>query len=159
MTAHLDGDAFRRALGDELRRERTAHGLLRRDLQPRLDQDVSMQALATWELGTRNMPILRFVEICLELDVSPMEMLRRAYERMFPETAITWTVDLTDSARLQPPELTPLRNWAASMLKFLPLGAPRIIRLDQAAVKPLATLCGLAPRKLVQRLLSNAVKK
>jgi hypothetical protein len=151
MTPHLDGDAFRRVLGDELRAVRQARGLNRKHVAPRLDQ-VSLQALATWELGTRNMPIARFVEICLELEASPMEVLQHAYERLFPETAATWTVDLTDAARLNHAELAPLRNWAASRLRFLPLCARRTVHLDQAAIEALAALCGMEPRELMQRL-------
>jgi transcriptional regulator with XRE-family HTH domain len=160
MAAHLDGDAFRRVLGDELRAARKERGLIRKDVAPHLDHDMSLQTLATYELGTRNMPVVRFVEICRELGVSPVEILRRAYERVFPETAVTWTVDLTDAARLEDPELAPLCNWAASRLRFLPLGARRTVRLDRAAVEPLAALCGLEPCELIRRLppapLSNA---
>jgi len=47
-------ETFVVVLGEELLAVRTRKGWTRRDLQRRLTFDVSVQSLATWELGSRH---------------------------------------------------------------------------------------------------------
>lgn len=151
-SARVDEAVFRRVLGDELRAARKRRGLYRKDMLPELDHEVSLQTLATYELGTRAMPVTRFVEICMVLDVSPVEILQRTWERVIddPNTASGWDVDLAAAARLGDADLAPLAAWAAVRLRTD--GQPMIIRLDRAAITHLATLCRLSWWVLVSRL-------
>jgi len=108
MPAHrIDGAVLRRVLGEELRAARMARGLARRDVVPELDRKVSLKALATYELGTRAMPVTRFIEICAVLRVSPVEIMRRTWERAVDDrdTASGWDVDL------MPPRDSTMPRW------------------------------------------------
>jgi hypothetical protein len=145
----IDDARFGRVLGDELRAARLARGLVRREVAPRLNPPVSLNTLATYELGTRHLPVTRFVEICLLLDVLPMDLLRRACERVSADLTTGWQVDLAAAAKLRDPALAPLAAWAAVRLGH---GQRRVARLDRAAIVPLATLCGLEWHVLVARL-------
>jgi transcriptional regulator with XRE-family HTH domain len=148
----VDEAVFRRVLGDELRAARKRRGLSRKDMIPHLNRQVSLQTLATYEQGTRAMPITRFVEICLVLDVSPVEILRRTWERVIdePHRASGWDVDLAAAAQLGDADLAPLAAWAAVRLHIH--GQPTITRLNRAAITHLATLCRLEWWVLVSRL-------
>lgn len=153
MPAHrIDAAVLQRVLGDELRAARTARGLSRKDVLSQLDRTVSVKALATYELGTRAMPVTRLVEICLVLDVSPMEIFRRTWERTVDDrdTASGWDVDLTAAAQLPDTELAPLAAWASVRLHGY--GQRKTFRLSRTAIKPLAALCGLEWWDLARRL-------
>jgi hypothetical protein len=149
----IDEAVFLRLLGDELRKARKRRGLIRRDLAPQLQPEVSTQTIATYELGTRAAPGTRFVEVCMLLGEKPADLLRRTWERMIddPDTATGWDIDLAAAARLHDADLTPLAAWAAVRLAYNPL-QPTTTRLSPAAITHLATLCGLDWRVLAARL-------
>src|SRR5882672_6371061 len=67
-TVRLDVATYQRVLGDEIRRLRKQRSWTRKDLNERLQSEISLQTLATYELGTRQVSVIRFVEICLALD-------------------------------------------------------------------------------------------
>src|SRR6266545_3357565 len=119
MPAHrIDAAMLRRVLGDELRAARKRLGLSRKDVLPRLDRAVFLKTLATYELGTRAIPVTRFVEICLVLGVSPMDIFRRTWERAVDDrdTSSGWDVDLVAAAQLPDAQLAPLAAWATVRL-------------------------------------------
>ena len=58
-------DDFRHAIRS-LRKQR---GWTRKELNRRLQSDISLQTLATYELGTRQCSVTRLVEICVALGV------------------------------------------------------------------------------------------
>ncbi len=84
----LDTATYQRVLGDELRRLRKQRGWTRRDLNRRLQSDISLQTLATYELGTRQCSVVRLVEICLALDEVPHELLARVHQRVFSDSPV-----------------------------------------------------------------------
>ena len=79
----IDTAAYQRVLGDELRSLRKQRGWTRKELNRRLQSDISLQTLATYELGTRQCSVVRLVEICVALGVPAHEVLARVHERVF----------------------------------------------------------------------------
>ena len=58
-----------RVLGDEIRQARKACGWTRKQLQAYLPTRISVQTLATYELGTRQCSVARLVELCDAMNV------------------------------------------------------------------------------------------
>ncbi len=153
MVHGCEDAVFMRVLGDELRAVRRAKGWIREDVAPRIQEGVSLQTLASWELGQRHINVVRFVATCLTLEASPMDVLHRTWDRVFGDSQDAWVVDLNAAARLPASDLAPLRSWARSRLAELPYKQATIARLPPAAIEPLAYLCGLDEVELVRRLL------
>jgi transcriptional regulator with XRE-family HTH domain len=150
----LDMATYQRVLGDEIRKLRKHRGWTRKDLNDRLQSDISLQTLATYELGTRQCSVVRLVEICLALDELPQDLLARVHERVFTDTPVgsRIRIDLRKVVRDRQPELLPLRRWASGRLadESGPHGAE--VQLDIAALERMAELCGLDTRQLIERL-------
>jgi transcriptional regulator with XRE-family HTH domain len=150
---HLDVATYQRVLGDEIRRLRKQRGWTRKDLNERLQSDISLQTLATYELGTRQVSVVRLVEICRALDELPHELLARVHERVFTDVPVgRIRVDLRKVVRDRQPELLPLRRWAAGRLAAEPGHQPAEVHLDIAALERMAELCGLETVDLIGRL-------
>jgi transcriptional regulator with XRE-family HTH domain len=148
-------DTFARVLGDELRMVRRSHNWTRKQLQARLspDDEVSLQMLATYELGTRRMTVERLVEICAALDHPPDQLLRRANERAFAALKDdSVVVDLSALARTADPRLVQLQRWAAIRANQLPPGIPVVETLDDHALAALANLAGTTPNQIAYAL-------
>jgi transcriptional regulator with XRE-family HTH domain len=150
---HIDAASYQRVLGDEIRRVRKQRGWTRKELQTHLDNDISLQTLATYELGTRQCSVVRLAELCLALDVLPHDVLARVHERVFSDERPGYIrVDLLTVTRDSQPELLPLRRWAADRLHQTPVGRPAEIHLDLAALEQMAELCGIDTVELIGRL-------
>jgi transcriptional regulator with XRE-family HTH domain len=149
----LDTANYQRILGDELRRLRKQRGWTRRDLNRRLQSDISLQTLATYELGTRQCSVVRLVEICLALDEVPHDLLSRVHQRMFTESAVgAIRMDLKQIARDDQPELMSLRRWAKGRLAEHNGSGPAEVNLDISALERMAELCGIETVELIERL-------
>jgi transcriptional regulator with XRE-family HTH domain len=150
----LDAATYQRVLGDELRRLRKQRGWTRRDLNRRLQSDISLQTLATYELGTRQCSVVRLVEICLALDEVPHELLSRVHQRVFSDARVgRIRIDLRKVVRDDQPELLPLRRWAKGRLaEDTNGGQVAEVSLDIAALERMAELCGLETVDLISRL-------
>lgn len=149
----LDVTTYQRVLGDEIRRLRKQRGWTRKELNGRLQSDISLQTLATYELGTRQCSVVRFVEICIALDELPHELLSRVHERVFTDTPVgRIRIDLRQVVRDRQPELLPLRRWAAGRLagESGPHGSD--VHLDIAALERMAELCGIDTVDLIANL-------
>jgi DNA-binding transcriptional MocR family regulator len=144
----LDTATYQRVLGDELRRLRKQRGWTRRDLNRRLQSDISLQTLATYELGTRQCSVVRLVEICLALDEVPHELMARVHQRVFSESPVRKVVRDTQQ------ELLPLRRWAKGKLAEANGSHPPDVSLDISALERMAELCGLETVELIARLRS-----
>jgi transcriptional regulator with XRE-family HTH domain len=161
---HIDATGYQRVLGDELRRVRKRRGWTRKELQHRLQSDISLQTLATYELGTRQCSVVRLAELCLAMDVLPHDVLARVHDRVFKgDRPGQIRVDLGRIARDQQPELRPLQRWAQDRLTragTVPNGtaAPAApveqheVHLDLAALEQMAELCGMDTVDLIARL-------
>lgn len=149
----LDTGTYQRVLGDELRRLRKQRGWTRRDLNRRLQSDISLQTLATYELGTRQCSVVRLVEICLALDEVPHELLARVHQRVFSESPVgRIRIDLRQIVRDDQPSLVPLRRWAKGRLTEQNGHHPPEVSLDIAALERMAELCGIETVELIARL-------
>lgn len=150
----MDTATYQRVLGDELRRLRKQRGWTRRDLNRRLQSDISLQTLATYELGTRQCSVIRLVEICLALDEVPHELMARVHQRVFSDSPVGRVrLDLRKVVRDTQPELLPLRRWAKGKLAEVNgVHAPADVNLDISALERMAELCGLETVELIARL-------
>jgi transcriptional regulator with XRE-family HTH domain len=136
-----------RVLGDELRSCRLRRGLTRKQLNRRLPSEISMQTLATYELGTRQCSIVRLFEICGVLGTPPQDLMSRVYERVHANTKQgSFLLNLSQVVRNEHPELTPLRRWAKTKLWAGDTGA---VRLSFDALENLAGLCALGSNDLI----------
>jgi transcriptional regulator with XRE-family HTH domain len=149
----LDVATYQRVLGDEIRRLRKQRGWTRKDLNDRLQSDISLQTLATYELGTRQVSVVRLVEICRALEELPHELLARVHERVFTDTPVgRIRVDLRKVVRDRQAELLPLRRWATGRLAEEPGPHGAEVHLDIAALERMAELCHLETLDLISRL-------
>jgi len=150
----LDTATYQRVLGDELRRLRKQRGWTRRDLNRRLQSDISLQTLATYELGTRQCSVVRLVELCLALGEVPHELMARVHQRVFSDSPVgRIRIDLRKVVRDIRPELGPLRRWAKGKLaESNGSQHPPEVSLDIAALERMAELCGLETVELIGRL-------
>jgi transcriptional regulator with XRE-family HTH domain len=152
-TVQIDATSYQRVLGDELRRVRKQRGWTRKELQQRLQSEISLQTLATYELGTRHCSVVRLVELCMAMDVLPQDLLARVHDRLFPgDRPGQIRVDLSRVARDPPPELQPLQRWARDRLSQAEIGANPEVHLDLAALEQMAELCGLQTVDLIGKL-------
>lgn len=149
----IDAASYQRVLGDELRRVRKQRGWTRKQLQHHLQADISLQTLATYELGTRHCSVVRLAELCLALDVLPHDVIARVHNRVFAdERPGQIRVDLTAVVRDDQPDLLPLRRWARDRLDQAEPGTPTDVYLDLAALEQMAELCSMTTVELIARL-------
>ncbi|GAA4296299.1 hypothetical protein GCM10023148_57180 [Actinokineospora soli] len=146
----MDGAAYQRALGLELRRLRLRRKWTRAQLVQRLPGELSAQALASYETGTRSCTVVRFVELCGALDASPHDLLERVHQLIaHDEYPAALRVDLHRQAADERPELVPARRWAAAEVAR---HSNPVRELDYPALESLAALCGLPVLELIRML-------
>lgn len=142
-----------RELGSELRRRRKLKGWNRRQLLERLhDLDVSVQTVATWELGTRALSVIRLFQLCHVLGVPPHEVIAHT-ERAISEPDepdVVTTVSLDQLASTTRPELAPARRWAARAAHEHDTG--HHVQLSNEALTTLAGICGMTTADLLAAL-------
>ncbi|GAA1239831.1 helix-turn-helix domain-containing protein [Prauserella halophila] len=145
----IDADAFQRVLGEELRKLRKQRGWTRKELNERLQSDISLQTLATYELGTRHCSVVRLVELCLALGEPPQDLLARVHRRVFGDDPEQIRVNLAGVVADNSPGLSPLRRWAEDRLKQS--NSPEI-QLDRSALEHMAELCRMPTAQLLTKL-------
>ncbi|PRX49309.1 helix-turn-helix protein [Prauserella shujinwangii] len=145
----IDADAYQRVLGEELRKLRKRRGWTRKELNERLQSDISLQTLATYELGTRQCSVVRLVELCLAMDEQPQDLLARVHRRVFTDEPGRIRLNLTRVVADDQPELLPLRRWAEDRLGQA--SSPEV-QLDLSALDRMAELCGIDTADLLARL-------
>ncbi|MFQ6272355.1 helix-turn-helix domain-containing protein [Kutzneria viridogrisea] len=148
----IDPMTYQRVLGDELRKLRKQRGWTRKVLQGKLQTEVSLQTLATYELGTRQCSVVRLAEICLAMDALPHDVLAKVHGRIFSDSPGEHVrLDLARVAEDTQPDLLPLRRWARDRLRAT--GARNAeVQLDLPALEQMAELCGLDTVELLSRL-------
>lgn len=135
----MDTQAFRIAIGVELRRARKARGWTRISLHARIARSCSLQTLATYEHGSRRIAIDHLAEICEALEITTSVLVARAEERMRRRDDMPR--DLAQLAASTDPALAPASRWARLRLDD---GADPDLELSADAGALLARLCGLA---------------
>ncbi|WP_424184684.1 helix-turn-helix domain-containing protein [Actinokineospora sp. G85] len=145
----IDEAAYQSALGAELRALRRTRRWTRKELVARLDTEISVQTLASYEQGVRHCSVVRFVELCQALGVLPHDVLDRVGSRVFACSPVGRTaVDVRRAAGVREPEYAPLRRWAVQRGGT----GPKVVYLDASALASLAALCGVEPAVLAARL-------
>ncbi|WP_019816033.1 helix-turn-helix transcriptional regulator [Saccharomonospora saliphila] len=145
----IETETYQRVLGEELRKLRTQRGWTRKELNERLQSGISLQTLATYELGTRQCSVVRLAELCLALEERPQDLLARVHSRLFAEDRGRLRVNLVAVVADEQPELLPLRRWARGRLAD---GGSPDLQFDRATLEQLASLCGLGTEDLATRL-------
>ncbi|WP_432856975.1 helix-turn-helix transcriptional regulator [Amycolatopsis sp. CA-161197] len=156
----IDAEHYQRILGDELRKLRRRRGWTRKELNTRLQSEISLQTLATYELGTRQCSVVRLVELCVAMDELPQDLLAKVHRRVFVEEPGRVRVDLRRVVAEASPELLPLRRWAEDRLRRGDPGAgattlsssPAEVSLDLPALERMAELCDLPVVDLISHL-------
>jgi len=164
-------DAITRALGELLRRCREERGWTRDDLRRAMfphvvdhegqeddDKGVPHRAtIATWELGTRSITMIRFVQVCAALKVNPGDVVNQALDRVRPAAQLgVILIDGQKLARSTNPRLQRLKEWAASrngrQFGALTSTAADVIEVPPAALGPLAALAKCNSSQLIDAL-------
>ncbi|WP_326838036.1 helix-turn-helix domain-containing protein [Amycolatopsis rhabdoformis] len=158
----IDAEHYQRILGDELRKLRRRRGWTRKELNTHLQSEISLQTLATYELGTRQCSVVRLVELCVAMDELPQDLLAKVHRRVFVEEPGRVRVDLQRVVAEASPELLPLRRWAEDRLRRTDQGpgsAPAgtglgsaEVSLDLPALERMAELCDLPVVDLISHL-------
>ncbi|GAA1024023.1 MULTISPECIES: helix-turn-helix domain-containing protein [Amycolatopsis] len=132
----IDAEHYQRVLGDELRKLRRGRGWTRKELNAHLQSEISLQTLATYELGTRQCSVVRLVELCVAMDELPQDLLAKVHSRVFTEEPGRVRVDLRRVVAEAGPELTPLRRWAEGRLRQNGVAMPGSPARASAAARP-----------------------
>lgn len=148
----IDAETYQRILGDELRKLRRKHGWTRKELNQHLQSEISLQTLATYELGTRHCSVVRLVELCLAMGELPQDLLAKVHSRVFVDEPGRVRVDLRAVINDEQPELLPLRRWAEDRLKQSIESGPAEVNLDFSALEQMGELCGIPTVDLIGRL-------
>ena len=148
----IDAEDYQRILGDELRKLRRSRGWTRKELNQHLQSEISLQTLATYELGTRQCSVVRLVELCVAMDALPQDLLARVHRRAFVDEPGRVRVDLRKLVADAPPELLPLRRWAEDRLRRAADHGPTEVALDLPALERMAELCGLPTADVIASL-------
>jgi transcriptional regulator with XRE-family HTH domain len=155
MGAPQDGvfdAAVMRAVGAELRWARENIPWTRSELVSRLPSEIHVQTLATYERGTRQLSLGRFVEICQTMGISAPEVLGAALQRAeIGLQASGVRVDLHAVLSDKRTDLGTLRRWARNRVESDPQGSG-IAHLDWALVQEMATVFGIDRSEFVKLL-------
>ena len=145
-------DVFARAIGEELRRAREAHGWSRAQLSKRMPSGNGERTLLAYEHGVRRLLLQKLVELCVVLRVDPGTINTRGLARaqLYLEN-LTLHVDLNsllqDNGRGG--TFGPLRQWARNTLNEHPDG---IVEIEPAVVRNLALFMGCSHDALAKHL-------
>ncbi|MEU5260785.1 helix-turn-helix domain-containing protein [Amycolatopsis sp. NPDC021455] len=147
----IDAEEYQRVLGDELRKLRRSRGWTRKELNQHLQSEISLQTLATYELGTRQCSVVRLVELCVAMDELPQDLLAKVHRRVFVDEPGRVRVDLRKVVADASADLLPLRRWAEDRLRQAGEHAGEVA-LDLPALERMGELCGLPTVDLIARL-------
>ncbi len=139
-------------LGEELRALRKQRGWTRKDLLRHAKLDISLQTLATYELGTRQCTVVRLWELAEVLEEPMDQLIIRVMQRIGEQTVSGLFLDLHAAAKTTITTLGPLAAWARVWLRTMPEGHQAGMKLDRATLELLAGVCGTDMDNLVHRL-------
>ncbi len=148
--AAFDIERYQQVLGDELRKLRRKRGWTRKQLNACLQSEISLQTLATYELGTRHCSVTRLVELCRAMDELPHDLLAKVHQRVFVDEPGQIRANLRVLAGAEDQRLLPLRRWAADRLDQP--NAQNEVLLDTTALDRMAELCDLPTTDLIATL-------
>ncbi|HEX5407931.1 MAG TPA: helix-turn-helix transcriptional regulator [Pseudonocardiaceae bacterium] len=151
---------YQRVLGAVVRRNRTDKGWTRAELVEALQElptpwriDVPVPTLASYELGTRALSVLRLAQVELALGVPPGAIDTEVKSVMWPSAnPNVLAVDLVRLSHSTRYDIVPAINWATALLASNP--DQRVAELNAGALSELATLC-LVDAENVMELLGE----
>jgi transcriptional regulator with XRE-family HTH domain len=80
----IDSERCTQLLGAELLRARTARGWTREAFIRDTGLDIAPQTLATYEGGSRQMPVTRLFDLANALGIPPQELIATVHKKMAP---------------------------------------------------------------------------
>jgi transcriptional regulator with XRE-family HTH domain len=129
-----------RAVGEELRRAREARGWSRAQLVAQLPSGIGDRTLLSYEHGTRNLTMARFIELCHVLREDPAKLLNRALQRArINLDSLVIRVDLRALLKDGSDTFRPMHQWARNTLNEHPDGT---VELAPVVVQNLASFVG-----------------
>jgi transcriptional regulator with XRE-family HTH domain len=148
-----DPDARRlvsKAIGEELRRARESRGWSRAQFVARLPSGIGERTLLSYEHGTRELAVLRLLELCASLETDPTGVLSFALQRakVLLEN-MDLQIDLHALLDNHNPTFRPIHQWARNKMNRHPDG---IATLAPTAVRELADFIGCAHDELTHHL-------
>lgn len=142
--------AIRRAIGEELRSAREAKRWTRDAFVTRLPSGVGTRTVLSYETGSRTLTVMRMIEICRALNVSPAAVMTRSFRRarIFLEN-LEVPVDLSALLHDRTPRFLPLQVWARRKLNRY---GQRLVDLSSEVVDELADFLDCSSAELTAYL-------
>jgi transcriptional regulator with XRE-family HTH domain len=136
----VTGKAIAKALGEELRRAREAHGWSRAYFITLLPSGIGERTLLAYEHGLRQLTVVRLVELCEALAVTAPGMLTLALQKagLYLQNLVL-QVDLNRLLADRSNRFRPIFPWARNRLNDSSRG---VVELTPSAVRELAAFIG-----------------
>jgi transcriptional regulator with XRE-family HTH domain len=146
VTDEVTASAIARALGDELRRAREARGWSRALFVKRLPSRIGDRTLLAYEHGSRQLTMLRLLELAQGLEVPASVIVAQALQRarLYLQN-ITVRVDLRQVLQQTNVHYRPLVPWARNRLHG---SADGVIEVSPERVRELAAVMGRTHREM-----------
>lgn len=142
--------AIARAIGEELRSAREAHGWSRWQLVSQLPSGIGDRTLLSYEHGTRHLTVLRFIELCRALEIAAPTLLNLAMQRARIHLQnLVLQIDLRFLLNDKNDKFRPMHQWARNKLNENPDG---VVELPPSSVRELATFVGCRYDELADHL-------
>jgi transcriptional regulator with XRE-family HTH domain len=142
--------AIARAIGEELRYTREVRDLSRRQLVQKLPSAIGDRTLLSYEHGTRNLTVVRLIELCRPLRVAAPTLLTYSLQRaQIYLCQLTLRVDLRRMLNDTDERFRSMSQWARNKLNKNPGG---IVEVAPAAVQELAEFIGCTHRELARHM-------
>jgi transcriptional regulator with XRE-family HTH domain len=149
-----DDRALSRALGEEIRRAREAHGWTREELSARLPSGIGERTVLSYEHGIRHLSVIRLIEIGRAVGVDAATLLSRALQRARDHVeTITLRVDLNRLQRDKTCAFQTMIPWVRNTLNEHPDG---VAEVEPVVVRNLALFIGCTHRELADHLAGFA---
>jgi transcriptional regulator with XRE-family HTH domain len=152
MTAPSDevpDRAFAKVLGQEIRRAREAKGWTRAELVEQLPSGIGDRTLLSYEHGTRQITVSRFIEISKALGVAAVELLDEALRKARDLRTFSLHVNLRAILDDHQARFEPIRTWARNRLQASPNAA---VLLAPGTVLELAAAADISHSELAAYL-------
>lgn len=142
--------AITRAVGEEIERARKERGWSRTQLVARMPSGICDRTLLSYEDGTRNLTILRLVELCQALNTSVAGLMTMAFQRarIYLEN-LALLVDLPALLDDETARFRPIHQWARNKLRRQ---GSRVAEVQPSAVDELSDFVGCDRQDLAHHL-------
>lgn len=146
----VTAEAIARAIGDELERVREERGWSRLQLVARTPSGIGDRTLLSYENGTRNMTVLRLIELCQVLNTSVAGLMTMALQRarIYLEH-LALLVDLPALLDDETAKFRAIHQWARNKLRRQ---GSRVAEVPPSAVDELADFIGCDRQDLAHHL-------